>query len=215
MITISYSIHQHNTMQSNFDSYTNKPSKERFGIIVASAVTVLIILLLFHTFIVHFLGKLILDQNNLNTNITLTDGQTIRIDRIIDGDTVEFGNNQRIRYLYMDTPETVKANTPVMCFGKEASNKNHELVENKEVTIKLDKEQHDQYGRTLAVIFLDKQKTNNIEDSLNYYMVLNGFARAVSYAPNITYKNEFLKAQQIAEKNKAGLWGVCPHPFVE
>lgn len=57
-----------------------------------------------------------------------------RVTRVIDGDTIEVnldGIAYKVRYIGIDTPETVHPSEPVECFGKEASNKNSELVQGK------------------------------------------------------------------------------------
>ena len=48
--------------------------------------------------------------------------------RVIDGDTVELKNGERLRYNDIDTPETVHPSKPIECYGAEASKKNKELV---------------------------------------------------------------------------------------
>src|SRR5215212_5503307 len=55
-----------------------------------------------------------------------------QVNRVVDGDTIEVdlsGAQEDVRYIGIDTPETVKPDTPVQCFGPEASARNHELVE--------------------------------------------------------------------------------------
>lgn len=52
---------------------------------------------------------------------------------VVDGDTIKLDNGQVVRYIGIDTPETVHPSKPVQCFDKEASSKNKELVLNKEV----------------------------------------------------------------------------------
>ena len=55
--------------------------------------------------------------------------------RVIDGDTVELENGERVRYLGIDTPETVHPEKPMECYGPEASERNKELVEGKVVSL--------------------------------------------------------------------------------
>ena len=55
--------------------------------------------------------------------------------RIIDGDTVGLENGDRVRYLGIDTPETVHPDKPVECYGPEASERNKELVDGKTVSL--------------------------------------------------------------------------------
>ncbi|MBK5230582.1 MAG: thermonuclease family protein, partial [Thermoleophilia bacterium] len=57
--------------------------------------------------------------------------------RVVDGDTILVrlvaGGTERVRYIGVDTPESVKPNTPVQCFGKRASHYNQQLVQNRDV----------------------------------------------------------------------------------
>ena len=75
--------------------------------------------------------------------------------RVIDGDTIEVeidGTSYRVRYIGIDTPETVHPQKPVECFGKEASEKNRELVEGKRVRLEKDVSDTDKYGRLLRYV---------------------------------------------------------------
>jgi endonuclease YncB( thermonuclease family) len=49
------------------------------------------------------------------------DSSKYLVSRVIDGDTVELATGEIIRYIGIDTPESVKPNTPVECYSKEAS----------------------------------------------------------------------------------------------
>jgi endonuclease YncB( thermonuclease family) len=55
--------------------------------------------------------------------------------RVIDGDTIEIEGGQKVRYIGVDTPETVDPRTSVQCYGKEAAAKNKKLVEGKKVRL--------------------------------------------------------------------------------
>lgn len=138
-----------------------------------------------------------------------------QVRRVVDGDTVELSNGQKIRLLNIDTPETVKANTPVMCYGPEASTFTKKLLTDKMVQLTYDKEADDKYGRGLRFIFLDGVDTSNVENSVNAELVKNGFARMVVYKPNNTYAKEFQTWENEAKSKKLGLWGSCKNPFVE
>lgn len=167
-----------------------------------------------------------LSNNTINTSINDYLSQTgtakyerdlskLIVKRVVDGDTVEFENGVKSRLLYIDTPETVKPNTPVQCYGKEASTKLNNLLLNKEVFITSDKNKEDRYGRSLNFIYLEESdaKSQNISKSINAYMVKNGYARSVSYSPNTTYKEDFNSWMQDAIDNKLGVWKNCPKPF--
>src|SRR3990172_11152403 len=77
--------------------------------------------------------------------------------RVIDGDTIEVSLNGRsytVRYIGIDTPETVDPNRPVQPFGPEASLKNKELVSGKTVRLEKDVSETDRYGRLLRFVYV-------------------------------------------------------------
>jgi micrococcal nuclease len=145
---------------------------------------------------------------------TDTKSEIVTVNRVIDGDTVVLADGRTIRYLDIDTPETKKPNTPVMCYGPEASEYNKFLVEGKQVIIVPDKEKTDQYGRELRFIFLMGKNTDKIEQSINADLVLKGFARNRSYSPNTTFEKQFSDFNYKAQKDNLGVWN-CPKPFEE
>ncbi len=141
------------------------------------------------------------------TSITLssppTQDQTVKVTKVIDGDTIEIEGGQRVRYIGIDTPETVDPRRPVGCFGKEASNINKELVEGKEVRLEKDISEIDKYGRLLRYVYVDNLFVND-------YLVKEGYAKASSYPPDIKYQEQFRKSEEEARLNKKGLWGpIC------
>ncbi len=105
---------------------------------------------------------------------------TAEVLRVIDGDTIEVdldGSTEDVRYIGVDTPETVKPGTPVECFGPEASSFNHDLVEDREVTLEFDAELRDDYGRLLAYVFAGDR-------FVNAELVEGGYARTLEIEPN-------------------------------
>jgi len=129
--------------------------------------------------------------------------QKVKVTRVVDGDTIVIESGEKVRFIGIDTPETVKPNTPVQCFGKEASNKTKELLEGKEVELEKDISETDKYGRLLRYIFLD-------DVFVNQYLVGEGYAYSSSYPPDIKYQEVFREAQRKAEEENKGLWGTCP-----
>src|SRR4051794_29543591 len=85
--------------------------------------------------------------------------QHARVLRVVDGDTIKVrlddGSTERVRYIGIDTPESVKPNTPVQCFAKKASHYNASLVAGRAVTLRMDAEARDRYGRLLAYVYTD------------------------------------------------------------
>ncbi|MFH0969069.1 MAG: thermonuclease family protein [Patescibacteria group bacterium] len=126
-----------------------------------------------------------------------------KVSRVIDGDTIEIEGGERVRYIGIDTPETVDPRKPVQCFGVEASNKNKELVEGKTVRLEKDTTDRDKYNRLLRYVYVG-------ETFINLELVKLGFAYSYSYPPDIKYQDQIVKAQQEAEKSKNGLWNACP-----
>lgn len=131
-----------------------------------------------------------------------------KVARVIDGDTIEIEGGERVRYIGIDTPETVDPRKPVQCFGVEASNKNKELVAGKTVRLEKDTTDRDRYNRLLRYVYVG-------DDFINLKLVEHGYAYSYSYPPDIKYQNRFLQAQREAEKAKSGLWLACPAQTAE
>jgi micrococcal nuclease len=64
--------------------------------------------------------------------------QKAKVVRVIDGDTIELEDGKKVRYIGIDTPETVDPRRDPQCFGKEASLQNKELVEGKDIYLEKD-----------------------------------------------------------------------------
>ncbi len=127
-----------------------------------------------------------------------------KVARVIDGDTIKLESGETVRYIGIDTPETVDPRRPVGCFGKEASAKNKELVLGKEVRLVKDISETDKYQRLLRYVYAG-------DIFVNEYLVREGYARASSYPPDVKYQDLFRDAEREAREAKRGLWadGVC------
>ena len=138
----------------------------------------------------------------------LPDGATGRVVAVIDGDTiyVRIGSHvERIRLVGIDTPETKKPDTPVQCFGPEATQHTHDLLpDGTAVVVLRDKEARDAYGRLLGYVV-------RFDDGLfvNRDIIANGFARPLSISPNTTFSDEFARLASTAREQRLGLWGSC------
>ncbi len=130
-------------------------------------------------------------------------GETIewhQVQRVIDGDTILISSGETLRYIGINTPETVDPRKPVEYFGKEAAEFNQKLVEKKKVRLELDVQERDKYGRLLAYVYLEDGTFVNAE------LVKNGSARVATYPPNVKYQDLFLKLERSARENNRGLW---------
>lgn len=123
-----------------------------------------------------------------------------KVINVVDGDTIKIEGGQVIRYIGIDTPETVHPSKPVQCYGKEASDKNKELVEGKEVKLEKDVSETDKYGRLLRYVWFGDMLVNE-------YLVREGYAQSSSYPPDVKYQDRFVEAQRQAREEKRGLWG--------
>jgi micrococcal nuclease len=125
--------------------------------------------------------------------------------RVVDGDTVEVeleGHEEDVRYIGVDTPETVKPDTPVQCFGPQASAFNHRLVEGRRVRLVFGEERRDVYGRLLAYVYLDGR-------SVNAELLRRGLARTLTIPPNDRFAERFERLEMAAARAGRGLWGAC------
>ena len=152
---------------------------------------------------------------DISNDVTGNFAQTISNDqripaefvRHVDGDTTVLridGKEQKVRFLLIDTPETVKPNTKVQPYGLEASKRTKELLSTaSEITFEYDKgDKTDRYGRALGYIFVDGtllQKT----------LVSEGLAR-VAYVkePTTKYLAELEQAQEQAKNESLGIWSI-------
>lgn len=133
-----------------------------------------------------------------------------RVLRVVDGDTILVrrlsaspdARAERVRYIGVDTPESVKPNSPVECFGKQASDYNAKLVEGKMVRLEPDIEPSDRYGRTLAFVYVDGTL-------VNAKLLSEGFAETIEIKPNVSKAKYFTRVQLMAKRTNKGLWGAC------
>ena len=126
-----------------------------------------------------------------------------KVTRVVDGDTIEIEGGERVRYIGIDTPETVDPRKPVQCFGVEASNKNKKLVMGKTIRLEKDTTDRDKYKRLLRYVYVG-------DTLINLELVRQGFAYSYSYPPDIHYQEQIVAAQREAEESKNGLWAACP-----
>lgn len=122
---------------------------------------------------------------------------------VIDGDTIDVeidGQNYRIRYIGMDTPEDT---SQVEYCGNEASQRNSDLVSGKVITLVKDVSETDQYDRLLRYVLVG-------DTFVNYALVVEGYANAVTYPPDVACEETFREAEREARENCMGCWCVTP-----
>lgn len=132
---------------------------------------------------------------------------TARVERVVDGDTIIVdapSGRERVRYIGIDTPETVAPDRPVGCYGPQASAANHRLVDGRTVRIVPGTEARDRYGRLLAYVYLPGRNR-----SVNAELVRIGAADTLTIAPNTERAGELAALRRQAQSRGAGLWGSC------
>jgi micrococcal nuclease len=91
---------------------------------------------------------------------------------------------------------------PVECYGPAASRFTEQQLDRKRVLLEFDVERTDQYGRTLAYVWLG-------DELFNETLVARGFAQVSTFPPNVKYVDRFLEVQREARRADRGLWGSC------
>ena len=127
--------------------------------------------------------------------------------RVVDGDTIHVqvdGRRETVRYIGVDTPESVKPGASVECFAKRASALNERLVAGERVRLVLDAEARDRYGRLLAYVY-------RARDGLfvNAALVRRGHAVALTIPPNVAHADELRRLAASARRTGRGLWSSC------
>lgn len=125
--------------------------------------------------------------------------------RVIDGDTILVsvgGREERVRFIGINTPESVDPRRPVQCFGKEASANAAALLDGQTVLLEDDASQdsRDSSGRLLRYIWLEDGRMANLEQ------IRQGFAAEYTFDRPYKYRDIFRAAQRAARDAGLGLW---------
>lgn len=104
--------------------------------------------------------------------------------------------------LLVDTPESVKQDTPIQPFAKEASAFTLKQLKQGNLSLELDVSDRDKYGRLLGYVWVG-------DKMLNEMLIEKGYAR-VAYidTPNVKYVDQFRNIQTTAQKNGTGIWSI-------
>ena len=130
-----------------------------------------------------------------------------KVTRVVDGDTIHVqvgGRDETVRYIGVDTPESVKPGTPVQCFAKRASAFNERLVAGERVRLVPDAEARDRYGRLLAYVYRDRDGL-----FVNAALVRRGYAVPLTIPPNVAHADDFRRLAASARRKGRGLWSSC------
>ena len=107
-----------------------------------------------------------------------------------------------MRLIGVDTPETVKRNTPVACFGPVASSYAKQLLTGLHVRIAYEPGgRTDRYGRQLWDVWLPDGRF------VAGLLVADGLGRAYPFPPQTRYAALLARIQSQAKAGRRGLWG--------
>ncbi|MDF1618562.1 thermonuclease family protein [Petrocella sp. FN5] len=143
----------------------------------------------------------VLIKENLHEN-PKNNLEKVKVIRIVDGDTIVVDGDVRVRFIGVDTPETVKPDSVVEIYGKEASDFTKRMIEGVYIYLERDISDVDQYGRALRYIFLEDGTL------FNELLIKEGYGKVVTYPPDVKYSERFVAAQIDAREAGRGLWGL-------
>ncbi len=129
-----------------------------------------------------------------------------KVTRVVDGDTIIVafgGSTSRVRYIGMDTPESVKPDTPVQPMAEEAAAANRALVDGRQVLLERDVSDTDRYGRLLRDVWVERDGALVL---VGLELVRRGYAQVATFPPDVKYVDELLAAQRHARDAGLGLW---------
>ena len=141
-------------------------------------------------------------ENDYDENINKIEVELVEV---IDGDTAKFKMNREqitVRFLGINTKETVDPEIGEEVWGKEASDFTKEKLENAtKIELEFDNqaEEKDKYNRYLAWIWID-------DELLQDLLVQNGLAETYMLQNNYKYAGMLQESEEVAKENKFGTW---------
>lgn len=132
---------------------------------------------------------------------------SVKFEACVDGDTIKVildDKKTTVRFLAIDTPETVHPTKGEQPFGKEASNYTCDKVKNaKKLEIEYDEgsTKIDKYNRALGWVFTD-------DTLLQKDLVSLGYAKVAYLYGDYKYTEDLKKEESIAKSKKLGVWSL-------
>ena len=129
----------------------------------------------------------------------------VELVEVINGDTAKFkmnGEQITVRFLGINTKETVDPEIGEEVWGKEASDFTKEKLENvTKIELEFDEvaDEKDKYDRYLSWIWIDDELLQNL-------LVENGLAENYMLQNNYKYAGMLQESEENAKNNKLGIW---------
>lgn len=118
---------------------------------------------------------------------------SLKVQRVIDGDTVVLADGRRVRYVGINAPERGQP------YFVEALTLNRRLTEGKLVRLEVDEVPEDGYDRLLAYVYVDGYMANA-------RLIEAGLAHVFAIPPNLRHYDRFLELQRQARAARRGMW---------
>lgn len=126
--------------------------------------------------------------------------------RVVDGDTLELDNGERVRLIGINTPETEHPDFGDECYGHQATRFTEGLLpDGEELRLVFDVERRDQYDRLLAYVYRQRDGL-----FVNAEVIGSGYAYVETVPPNVEHADEFRALAREARQDERGLWSRCP-----
>jgi len=126
-----------------------------------------------------------------------------KVERVVDGDTIDIEGGERIRLLGIDTPESGA------CFSAESTSYLQLLLADAHITIEKDITGSDRYERLLRYVYIPSDDIKNDDVFVNEQLVREGYAVVMPVAPDNRYRDLLSSAQAEAKDTSRGMWAAC------
>ncbi|OIO71062.1 MAG: nuclease [Zetaproteobacteria bacterium CG1_02_55_237] len=134
------------------------------------------------------------------TLTVLSQSRWVDVANILDGDTFKTTRGERVRLLGINTPEVAHEASPAQTMGNAASKALADLIAGQTVRLDFDTQRKDDYGRTLAQVYLRNGTWVNGE------MVRSGMAHVYTFTPNLHWAEQLIQLEASARQEKLGIW---------
>ncbi len=137
---------------------------------------------------------------NAGTLSVISTDRWVHVVRVYDGDTFRTTSGERVRLLGINAPEVAHNRQREQVMGHEASIRLQQLISGKTVRLSFDKVRQDDYGRTLAHVYLRDNSWVNAQ------LVREGLAHVYTFEPNHSRTKALLVAEKQGRAAHIGIW---------
>ena len=121
--------------------------------------------------------------------------------RVLDGNTILVDGGNTVRYIGVNTPGAGMFNRPLEPFGRDAAERNVELVEGKQVELEVDQTDVDSAGFMLRYVYVDDLMVNDV-------LLREGLGKLAPMGRNTRYSAVLSGAEAAARSQPLNLWTV-------